>query len=254
MKKFLPLLATCLMFSGAPAHAIVGGPWDGNNFNQNNAGTYQASISMRNGLGMARFTDQGDVAQFAVVNQSVIFYQGAVYLGGCFGNVDFVNGEVTGITNGSTINAFINSSQGGNVQTCNTSWRCDITEQAPIMRFSGSGQANFFGALTAFENSNATTTTTTTTTTVVDADADTGITTETVTEVLTEAVERVADVGGQNSEFESLGASTRIYVYGAQISTEAITALQPASGGGAGGVGGTAAPPVAPPTTTIILL
>ncbi len=244
MKKFLPLLATCLMFSGAPSHAIVGGPWDGDNFNQANTGTYQAAISMNNGLGMARFTDQSDVAQFALVNQSVIFYQGAVYLGGCFGAVDWVNGEVTGITNGSTVNDFVNSSQGGNVQTCNTSWRCDITEQAPVMRFSGSGRANFFGPITAFER------TAQTTTTVTESTVDTaGVTTEVITEVTTTET----DVGGGDSEFESLGASVRLYVYGAQISIQANTVFQPASAGGAGGVGGTAVPPV-PDTTTIIIL
>jgi len=222
MKKFLPLLATCLMFSGAPAHAIVGGPWDGDNFNQVNTGTYQAAISMRNGLGMARFTDEGDSAQFALVNQSVIFYQGAVYLGGCFGTVDWVNDEVTGITNGDTVNDFVDSGEGANVQICNTAWRCDITEQAPVMRFSGSGTANFFGPITTIER--------VTETVITDEVGDT------VTEITTEII----DFGGEDSQFGSLGASTKIYVYGAQISTRAITALPPATGGGAGGVGGTA--------------
>lgn len=221
MKKFLPILATCLTLSSVPASAIVGGPWDGNNFNQLNQGTYQASITMRNGLGMARFTDHQDAAQFALVNQSIIFYQGIVFVGGAFGMVDWVTYKVNGITNGDTITDFADSGAARNIDVCNTSWQCKITEHAPIMRFAGSGRANFFGPITDFEE------VTTTTTTIIEGDTTTTIETTT------------ADVGGESDQFESIGASVRLYVYGAQISSQGIIQLPQATGGGAGGVGGT---------------
>jgi hypothetical protein len=245
MKKFLPILATCLTLSSVPASAIVGGPWDGNNFNDNNQGTYQASISMRNGIGMARFTDHQAAAQFALVNQSIIFYQGAVYLGGAFGNVDWVNYEVSCVTNGQTsadssnlvedgdndlagvlISEFVDSGAGTSVKFCNTAWRCTITEHAPIMRFAGSGTANFFGERDIFDEE-----ITTTVTTQSDSDGDGVDDTETVT-IITETS------SGGDFDLEELGSSVRLYVYGAQISNQGIVQLPAASGAGAGGVGG----------------
>ncbi len=221
MKKFLPLIATCLTLSGVPAHAIVGGPWDNNNFNQVNQGTYQATMVMRNGLGMARFTDNMDAAQFSLVNQSVVFYQGIVYLGGAFGNVDWVNYEVNGITNGDTVNNFVDSGTARNIDVCNTTWQCRITEHAPIMRFAGSGVANFFGPLTTFDRQ------TTTTTTIIQGNTTTVIDTT------------VVDVGGESDRFKSVGKEVKLHVYGSQISTQTLIQLATATGSGAGGVGGT---------------
>ncbi len=220
MKKFFAILATTLTFGSLPASAIVGGPWDGNNYNQQNTGTYQATMFMRNGLGMARFTDDTN-AQFALVNQSVVFYRGFVYVGGAFGAVDWVGGHVTCTTNGDTINNFVDSGVGTNVDICNTTFFAKITEHAPIMRFAGEGQANFFGDLNQFDRE------TTTTTTVIEGDTETEIDTT------------LLETGGEFDEFSSsAGHQTKIWVHGAQISSAANTFLNPASGAGSGGVGG----------------
>jgi len=219
MKRFFSLLAAGTLFATVSSHAHVGGPWSNNNFDQNNSGTYSATIFMSNGLGMARFTNDA-TAQFAVVNQSIIFYRGAVYLGGAFGNVDHIYGRVTGITNGDTVNNFVDSGSGQNVDVCNTMWDCDIKEVAPVLRFAGSGTANFFGALDQFDQE------TTTTTTIIEGDTET-----TVETTLTSS-------GGQDEDFPTLGHSRKITVYGAQIAQGAVTILGAASGAGSGGVGG----------------
>ena len=57
MKKLFSLIAGIVVLSASPASAIVGGPWDGNNFNQNNSGVYQATMYITNGVGMARWSD-----------------------------------------------------------------------------------------------------------------------------------------------------------------------------------------------------
>lgn len=219
MKRFFTLLAAGFLLATASSHAIVGGPWDYNNFDQNNSGTYSATIFMSNGLGMARFTNDAS-AQFSVVNQSIIFYRGAVYLGGAFGNVDHTYGRVTGITNGDTVNNFVDSGAARNIDTCNTMWDCDIKEVAPVLRFAGSGTANFFGDLDTFEEEILTTTT------IIEGDTETTIDTT------------VTSTGGESEDFESIGHVRKITVYGAQIAQGAVTVLSAASGAGSGGVGG----------------
>ena len=220
MKKLFALVATTVALSGLPASAIVGGPWGNNNFNQQNTGTYQATMFIENGLGMARWTDDTN-AQFALVNQSIIFYRGYVYLGGAFGSTDWVNGNVTCITNGDTINNFVNSGVGQNIDRANTMFVADITEKAPIMRFAGHGQANFIGDPNQLDIQ------TETTTTVIEGDTTTTIETT------------VNDNGGELNTFpDSAGHQRKFYVYGSQISTSANTFGSQVVAFGAGGVGG----------------
>ena len=198
MKKLFSLIAGIVVLSASPASAIVGGPWDGNNFNQNNSGVYQATMYITNGVGLARFSDDTS-AQFSAVNQSVIFFRGAVYVGSCFGTVDWINGKVNAVTNGDTINNFTDSGAGRSIDIANTYFIAKITEEAPIMRFSGKGQANFFGALDTFDSERITTTT------IIEGD------TETEVEAL------VTSEGGENPLPESIGEPHQIYVFGAQI-------------------------------------
>ena len=220
MKKLFALIATSLTLSVLPASAIVGGPWGNNNFTANGTGTYSATLFMQNGLGIARFTDDTN-AQFSLLNQSVVFFKGIVYLGGCFGSVDHSGGRVDAITNGSSSNLFVNSGAGGGVGFCNTMWHADITTEAPILRFSGEGRANFFGAL------NQVTEVTVATVTNI-SDPSFTVTTTTTTETST---------GGEDG-VNNVGTLVQLWVMGGQISQQAVSALPTAGGGGAGGVAG----------------
>jgi len=224
MKKSISLLAAAVVLQAAPAFAIVGGPWDNDNFNPTNSGTYQAAIFMRNGAGMARFSDTATY-QFSRFNQSIIFYRGIVYTGTAFGFIDHNSDTVIGITNGDTTNTIlvenaagltpgipfnglqgsVNSGSGANVQICNTQWTCKITRDAPIMRFSGDGEAAFFGDLTTIDRI------TSVTTVIEEGD------TETVIE------EDITDFGGQDSEFPEIGVRAKVWVFGSQISIAAGT-------------------------------
>jgi hypothetical protein len=198
MKKLFALIATSVALSASPASAIVGGPWGGNNFNLTSSGVYQATMYIPNGLGMARFSDDTS-AQFSAINQSVIFFRGAVYVGSCFGTVDWANGKVNAVTNGDTINNFTDSGAARSIDIANTYFIADITEEAPIMRFSGRGQANFFGALDTFDSERITTTT------IIEGD----------TEIEIEGL--VTSEGGENPLPLSIGEPFNIYVFGAQI-------------------------------------
>ena len=198
MKKLFALIATSVLFSASPASAIVGGPWGGNNFSFDSFGVYQATMYIPNGLGMARFSDS-PAGQFSATNQSVIFFRGAVYVGSCFGTVDWVNGKVNAVTNGDTINNFTDSGAARMIDIANTYFIADITEEAPIMRFSGKGQANFFGALDTFDSTRITTTT------VIEGD----------TEIEIEGLE--TSEGGEGFLPSSIGEPHSIYVFGAQI-------------------------------------
>jgi hypothetical protein len=219
MKNRIALIAAVLTLQAVPSFALVGGPWDNDNFNPLNTGTYQAAIYMNNGIGMARFSDS-TAAQFSRLNQSIIYYRGIVYTGTCFGMVDHTKNSVIGITNGDTANTVlaegvnglgpgapfnpltgtVDSGAGGNVQTCNTSWKCRIIEDAPVLRFEGDGHAAFFGDLSTIE-----------TITDISTTTEVGDTETTVDTTIT-------DFGGQSDEFPEAGAQTKIWVHGSQIS------------------------------------
>ncbi len=222
MKKTISLLAAAIALQAAPAFAIVGGPWDNDNFNPTNSGTYQAALFMKNGAGMARFSDTATY-QFSRFNQSVIYYRGIVYTGTAFGFVDHNADTVIGITNGDTTNTVlvenaaglgpgvpfnpltgsVDSGSGANVQTCNTQWTCRITDDAPIMRFSGGGEASFFGDLSTVDRI------TSIQTVIEEGDTETTI------------QEDFTDFGGQDSKFPKIGARAKIWAFGSQISIAA---------------------------------
>lgn len=214
MKKLFSLITALFALSAIPASAIVGGPWDGNNFNQTNSGIYQGVIIIQNGMGMFRFSDPSLTAdQFQTdaggprTNQCVVFYKGAVYSGTIFGMADWNNREVNGIFNGDVTNTGLEAidpdlnfqDEERSIETCNLFFKGEMTDDAPIMRFSGKGQANFFGQLDTVE------TDTITTTTVIEGDTETEI------EVLT------TSTGGEDPLPETIGEERSIYVYGSQI-------------------------------------
>lgn len=219
MKKCIALIAAVLTMQAPTASAIVGGPWDNDNFNPLNSGIYQAAIYMRNGVGMARFQDTASY-QFSRFNQSVIYYRGIVYTGTAFGFVDHQMDKVIGITNGDTnstvlvetdnglapgqpfnaLTGSVESGLGRNIQTCNTSWICRITEDAPIMRFEGDGDATFFGDFNAYEES------ITTTQFIEEGDTETVIDTT------------FTSFGGEDDEFPDVGVKVKLWVFGSQIS------------------------------------
>ena len=85
---------------------------------------------MVNGVGLARFSD--DVtSQFSQVNQSVIFHEGTVYIGQCFGTADRTSGDGAG-----SVTGIINSASDAG-STVTGSFQCDITSDVPVTRFYG---------------------------------------------------------------------------------------------------------------------
>ena len=130
MKKILTLITSALVISGSSAFAWVGGPWSNNSYSQTTTGTYQAVMYMVNGVGLARFSDD-ITTQFSQVNQSVIFHEGTVYIGQCFGTADRTSGSGSGSVTGIINSA---SAAGG---TVTGTFQCDITSDAPVMRFYG---------------------------------------------------------------------------------------------------------------------
>jgi hypothetical protein len=198
MKRIFALLAIALAFQGINAHAIIGGPWDYDNYQSNNQGTYSATITMPNGMGMARWTDsQRAFFTDATTNdQSVIYYKGIIYVGRVFASLDFQSDSVTGVTNGDSTTAVSDSGSGNNIGVCNTSWSCSFGQEKPVLRFSGKGEAVFYGELDVSQIE--------TTTIIVEGDTETEITLD--------------SSGGEASEFREFGVTVPINVFGAQIS------------------------------------
>lgn len=133
MKKILTLIASVLIISGSSAFAWIGGPWSNNSYNQANTGTYQAVMYMVNGVGLARFTDDTS-AVFSQINASVIFHEGSIYIGECFGTADRTSEQ--------GVIGMIQSA--GTAGSVTGSFQCKITQEAPVMRFYGksSGDVN----------------------------------------------------------------------------------------------------------------
>ena len=142
MKKILTLITSALVISGSSAFAWVGGPWSNNSYSQTTTGTYQAVMYMANGVGLARFSDDATSA-FSQVNASVIFHQGTVYTGQCFGTADRTSGEgsgsVIGVINASSVTPV---PEGEAIPFVTGSFNCKITTDAPIMRFFGQTAGN----------------------------------------------------------------------------------------------------------------
>ena len=198
MKRIFALIAIALTFQGINAQAIIGGPWDYDNYNSNNQGTYSATITMANGIGMARWTDsqRAFFTDATTSDQSVIYYKGIVYVGRVFASVDHITDTVIGVTNGDSTTAVSDSSSGNNIGICNTSWRCSFGQEKPVLRFHGKGEAVFFGALDVRQEE--------TTTIIVEGDTETEITLD--------------SEGGEATEFRKFGVNVPLRVYGSQIS------------------------------------
>jgi len=212
MKRIFALIAIALTFQGINAQAIIGGPWDNDNYTSNNQGTYSATMTMPNGLGIARWTDsQRAFFTDATTNdQSVVYYKGIIYIGRTFASVDFFTDSVFGVTNGDSTTAISDSGSGNNINICNTSWTCSFGEEKPVLRFSGKGEALFFGELDQRQVE--------TTTIIVEGDTETEI--------------QIDSTGGEATEFREFGVSVPIRVFGAQISVVA-TFIDTAVTGGA---------------------
>jgi len=172
MRSTLTLIVAIVCFHGHPALALVGGPFGFNDPQGNQTGIYQATIQLKNGSGICRFSE-GQEAQISVFNTSSVFYKGIIYFGTCFGIVDKNAKRVTGQTNGRsdgfqsttteedvqsglftlTANQTTNTVDGldqgtsGVIGNCNTSWTGKITDTAPILEFEAEGIAYFFGDL-----------------------------------------------------------------------------------------------------------
>jgi len=221
MKRIFALIALALTFQGINAHAITGGPWDNDNYNSNNQGTYSATITMRNGLGIARWTDsqRAFFTDATTSDQSVIYYKGIIYIGRVFASVDFFTDSVFGVTNGDSTTAISDSSSGNNIGICNTSWTCSFGEEKPVLRFFGEGEAVFFGDLDVRDVQ--------TTTIIIEGDTETEI--------------QINGEGGEATEFREFGVNVPIRVFGAQISViatfvdTAVTAAPGQANGGAAG-------------------
>ncbi|MGI9240245.1 MAG: hypothetical protein ACR2RV_05560 [Verrucomicrobiales bacterium] len=198
MKRIFALIAIALGFQGINAQAIIGGPWDYDNYSTNNQGTFSATMNMKNGLGLARWTEsQRAFFTDATTNdQSVIYYGGIVYVGRVFASIDYQTDTVFGVTNGDSTTAVADSSSGNNIGICNTSWTCNFGDEKPVLRFSGSGEATFYGALDVSEIE--------TTTIIVEGDTETEIT--------------IDSEGGEATEWREFGVNVPIRVFGAQIS------------------------------------
>ncbi len=154
MKKFVATIAFLAMgFHAAPVMAHVGGPYSNNTHDGFQGGVFQGMMTMKNGSGMFRFSAglEPIISPFA---QSVVFHQGFIYYGDCFGMLDFVSKKISGMTNGmtappgaTTTNGtpnFISNGQANYV--CNTVWNGKITSTAPSVRFKAKGFAYIIDA------------------------------------------------------------------------------------------------------------
>ena len=116
--------------------------------------------------------------------------------GRVFASIDFQTNSVFGVTNGDSTTAISDSSSGNNIGIVNTSWVCKFRQEKPVLRFSGEGEAVFYGALDVSQIE--------TTTIIVEGDTETEIT--------------IDSEGGEATEWREFGVNVPIYVFGAQIS------------------------------------
>lgn len=271
MRKIITLILTAASLQVNSALAISGGPWDyGNAGSNQNLGNYEGVIKMKNGNGLFRFS-QGLEAQISVFNVSTVFYRGIIYFGSCFASVNSDQNRVSGMTNGSsegfssqttsndqtagfvtfqqteetTEVSGLNSSSGGNIGTCNTSWEGKVTSKFPFVVFEAKGKAYFFGQLdqiqisTSVINNEIPVISTgedsllTAITAIIGAFTVPG-TTNPISDITFEDLLRLLDLtttsragtvenrigsGGQSNVFPDIGVQEKIRVYGTQISS-----------------------------------
>ncbi len=145
------------------SQAIVGGPFDGNDYSQalDDQGIYQTAMRFKNGSGFSQFGNNVDlvssttttgVSRGSYLNRSIIYCNGIVYIGMASGMVDHEAKVVMGYTNGistsagiaaSSVTPIVTSSFPTTTQTggtANTEFTAKIRCIAPELRYSGTGE------------------------------------------------------------------------------------------------------------------
>lgn len=179
MTRFSLLLASLTVGLTTSASALVGGPFDNNDYSSllDNSGVYQVAFRFRNGSGFAQFGNNVDIAlyvdisaagagtgnsvrgtTYSVLNRSLIYYKGVTFLGTAAGMVDHEAKRVTGVTNGSSDVALTGQTASSGTTNsvtaatttlinnnslafpCNTTFTAKITKSAPVLRFAGTGE------------------------------------------------------------------------------------------------------------------
>lgn len=138
------------------SHAMVGGPFDGNDYSQafDDQGIYQTALRFKNGSGFSQFNNATDLVRQTTnpntrgsyLNRSVVYVNGIVYIGTATGIVDHEAKLVMGYTNGDSAAtdftlvsaAFVGSQAGGG--TANSEFTAKINCIAPELRYSGTGE------------------------------------------------------------------------------------------------------------------
>lgn len=217
MKKYAAALTfLTVLFQSTSAMAWIGGPYSNNTADGKSGGVFQGTITMKNGSGMFRFST-GQEPFNSPNAESVVFHEGLVFYGDCFGQVDFHAKRVSGITNGNTalgggvtpIGAPVFPfSNGNDAFICNTQWAGKMRKVYPGLTFRAKGWAYIFDS----NYQNNTSTTITTDFAPVDLPNDGGTVTTTVTQTIS------SNQGAPKTK-------VKIKVYGSRVSPVAYTAF-----------------------------
>jgi hypothetical protein len=222
MKKIVASVTALSFFLQAmPAMAWVGGPYSNNTHDGKTGGVFQGMVTMKNGSGMFRFST-GSEPFISPNANSVMFHQGLVFYGDCFGMVDFPSKRVSGVTNGnSNINFPANTpvtpigtpsiqfGNGNDNYICNTQWSGRFNRTAPGVTFKAKGHAYIFQS----DYSNQTTTDIITSGIIEELPGDPAPIRETT---ITQTI---------SSSSPAPKKKVKIRVYGSRVSTIAYTAF-----------------------------
>lgn len=214
MRKLLAFLFTALVLQATPALALVGGPWDNNSHEGNSDGIFSATLILKGGIGLARWSQLADIPEIGRYSESVVWYKGAVYFGSCYGNVDMQSKKVTGITEGE-INAprALGSRAAGPLGFCNTQWTGKVKDIRHSLSFSAKGDAAFFGD---YSSEFLPETVIEITDTDVTIDPNTGQATNTT---VTTTTQTIPGASGPNAAFPKFRTRTSVLVFGSRTST-----------------------------------
>jgi len=155
------------------AFALVGGPFDGGDYNLglDDSGVYQASYRFKNGSGFGQWANNSDPRPFqstgagtssisgSVISRTLLYYKGISFFGGASGIVDIAARRISGMSNtfaeatfqsqaGNTVDGSITATpvvttaaaNGGRGFVANLTWSGKITDTHPQLRFSGNGR------------------------------------------------------------------------------------------------------------------
>ncbi|MEI6536015.1 MAG: hypothetical protein WCN98_11780 [Verrucomicrobiaceae bacterium] len=174
MNSKFTLFFVALFAMPLSSHALVGGPFDNNDYSStlDNSGVYQTAFRFKNGSGFSQWGNNVDIVQAttgaaggagttlvtrgSLLNRSVIYANGLVYFGNATGMVDHESKVVMGYTNGSSgpdntaattttttnqppvTTQFVGTHEGNG--TANTEWSAKITQTSPELRYCGTGE------------------------------------------------------------------------------------------------------------------